>query len=159
MLTDLLIGKSVNEFIVYFEKKWINGNWSPKISNYFKYIGRKTYNYLKIFNKLGKKSLDHKIAFINNKITIADYLYAYAANIDYIEYADPDEYLNQVYEVDDILNHDQYQLDLAESMGPMLNENSVSLTDSNEASTSSIVASAIDDEFCLVCGELARTGS
>ena len=57
------------------------------------------------------------------------------------------------------MNHDQYQLDLAESMGSMLNENSVSSIDSNEASTSSIVATAIDDESCLVCGELARTGS
>ena len=62
-------------------------------------------------------------------------------------------------EVDDILNHDQYQLDLAESMGSMLNENSVSSIDSNEASTSSIVVSALDDESCLVCGELARTGT
>ena len=29
--------------------------------------------------------LDHKIAFVNNKITIAAYLYAQAAIIDFIE--------------------------------------------------------------------------
>ena len=70
--TSLLTGKSVNEFIVYFEKTWINGNWPQKIWNYFEYIGHKTNNDLKNFNKLGKKDLDHKISFINNKITIAD---------------------------------------------------------------------------------------
>ena len=66
---------------------------------------------LKKLNEI-KKDPDHKIAFINNEITKADYLYVQAANIDYIENADPVEYLNQVDEVifDDILNHDQCKL-------------------------------------------------
>ena len=34
--------------------------------------------------------MDHKNAFVNYKITIADSLYAQAANIDYIEYVDDD---------------------------------------------------------------------
>ena len=36
------------------------------------------------------KNFDHKVAFINNNITLVDYLYTQAAYIDYIEYADPD---------------------------------------------------------------------
>ena len=56
------------------------------------------------------------------------------------------------------MNHDQYQLDLAKSMGLMLNGNSVSSNNSNEAVNSYIAATAIDDESCLICGELARTG-
>ena len=69
--------------------------------------------------------MDHKNAFVNNKITIADYLYAQAANIDYIEYVDADaeledativneetQVLTQVLpDLTDILNHGQYQLD------------------------------------------------
>ena len=34
--------------------------------------------------------MDHKNAFVNNKITLADYLYAQSAYIDNIEYVDAD---------------------------------------------------------------------
>ncbi len=44
-------GKNVQVFINYFEKTWLNGNWSPKVWNYFDYIGRKTNNDLENFNK------------------------------------------------------------------------------------------------------------
>ena len=142
LLTGLIIGKSLNDFVSYFEKTWINGKWPPKVWNYFDYIGRKTNNDLENFNKHCnieihykspsifklitfiktrdtamqaaaldyranpcnpsvyqinskklneiQKDLDHKNAFVNYKITIADSLYAQAANIDYIEYVDDD---------------------------------------------------------------------
>jgi len=145
-------GKSVQEFVVYFEKTWINGIWSPKIWNYFDYIGRKTNNDLENFNKHAndiisqkhpsifkfinfiqdrdalmtqaaqdykenptnpalfpktskqikalQKDLDNKNAFINKEITLNDYFYAQAANIDYIEHIDPDDDVL----LDDVLN-------------------------------------------------------
>ena len=34
--------------------------------------------------------MENKNAFVNNQISLADYFYAQAANIDYIEYLDPD---------------------------------------------------------------------
>ena len=196
LLTGLIIGKSVNDFVTYFEKTSINGKWPPKVWNYFDFIVRKTNNDLENFNKHYnieihsksptifkfisfiktrdaaiqaaaldyranpcnpsvfqinskklneiQKDLDHKNAFINNKITLADYPYAQAANIDYIEYVDADvelqdetivndeiQVLTQVLpDLTDILNHDQYQLDLAKNMGALLNEDSVSLFES-----------------------------
>ena len=37
-----------------------------------------------------QKDLDHKNAYLAKEISLADYLYAQAANIDYIEHIDPD---------------------------------------------------------------------
>jgi hypothetical protein len=124
------------------EKTWINGQWKPKVWNYFNHIGKKTTNDLENFNKQAnasinqknpnifkfcnflkrvdgsmtqqvhsyrenptvnnkpiyskkivakeKMDLSNKEAYINGEISLKDYLYAAAANIEYIEYPDPD---------------------------------------------------------------------
>ena len=47
----IIEGIDTEPIIAYFEKTWINGNWSPSVWNYFDYIGRKTNNDLECFNR------------------------------------------------------------------------------------------------------------
>ena len=54
--------KNINDFLVYFEKTWLNGvEWMrPKVWNYFDYIGRRTKNDLGSLNKQANAALREK---------------------------------------------------------------------------------------------------
>ena len=54
--------KNINDFMVYFEKTWLNGvEWMrPQVWNYFDYIGHRTNNDLESFNKQANAALREK---------------------------------------------------------------------------------------------------
>ena len=71
-----------NKCSSFFVRKY----WSWKIRPEFVFCP-KTSKQIKAL----QKDLDNKNAIINKEITLNDYFYAQAANIDYIEHFDPDD--------------------------------------------------------------------
>ena len=94
------------------------------------------------------KDLDHKNAFLAKEITLAEYLYAQAANIQFIEY----------------LEDDSVEIIVAPQLQDMsIDESSIDYLESFLTGITSTASSLLDNTIpsevwtCLVCGEEAVT--